>query len=307
MTNPLNVSNLEEGCMLCLNYFGIFSYPLTVDEVHQYNAFAASKNEIKNSLNRLVEQQKIFRYNSFYLLDDDKKWVEERLAGNARAMKLLEQSKKYVSNIAAFPFVKGIAISGSLSKFYAADDPDIDYFIITEANRLWISRSLLHLFKKFTFLTGHQHYYCMNYFIDTMALPILHRNQYSAIEVATLLPAYNPDLNQEFYLKNKWMHEFLPNHSGIKNFNFLLKDKNRYGKKIIERVLNIFFPGFFNTLLMKITDWKWRKKWKHAGYSEAEYNRAFQTELHISKNHPVDYEKKVLIALAKQKETGKTL
>ena len=110
-----------------------------------------------------------------------------------------------------------------MSKFYASENPDIDYFIITDPDRLWIARSLLHLFKKLTFITGHQHFYCMNYFIDTKALEITHPNLYSAIEVATLLPVYNIEMLRQFFIANAWAWEFLPNHPGMTDLGYLLK------------------------------------------------------------------------------------
>jgi hypothetical protein len=47
---------------------------------------------------------------------------------------------------------------------------------------------------------------------------------------------------------------------------------------------------------MSLTDKKWRKKWSGHNYNENDYRRSFQTEIHISKNHPADYEKKIMQA-----------
>jgi hypothetical protein len=82
------------------------------------------------------------------------------------------------------------------------------------------------------------------------------------------------------------------------NVNFLLEDKNHTFKKLLEWLIELIVPGRINQALMKLTDTKWRRKWKKAGYPEANYESAFHTTLHISKNHPDDYEKKVLKSLA---------
>jgi hypothetical protein len=87
-----------------------------------------------------------------------------------------------------FPFVRGIGISGSLSKNYADEDADIDFFIITSRNHLWIARTFLHGLKKLSFLVGKQDWYCMNYFIDEEALVIAEKNIFTATEVVTLKP-----------------------------------------------------------------------------------------------------------------------
>jgi len=296
------MANIEEACIHCLNYFGIFKYPLTVDEIHQFNTVKSSREEVKTVLARLHSKSLIFKIGDFFLTENNQDWVDERLQGNERAFRLLEKSGKYVKIIAGFPFVSAIAISGSLSKFYASEDTDIDYFIITEANRLWIARTLLHLFKKLTFITGHQHYFCMNYFVDTNALEITHPNLYSAIETVTLLPVFNTDIIKRFMKENAWTKHYLPNYSLHDNLSYLTENNKKAFKRFAEVFINLLAPQKLNRFFMKLTDKKWRRKWKGHGYSEEEYNRAFQTEISISKNHPVDYEKIVLKTLARNPE-----
>ncbi len=301
MTDSDQIS-IEEGCMQCLNYFGIFQYPLMLEEVCHYHPLPNSIDSIGNALENLLKDGRIYQLENYYSTKNDMSWLEERKKGKERALKVLAGAKKYISIVASFPFVRAVSISGSLSKLYASEEADIDYFIITEANRLWISRSLLHMFKKLSFLTGHQHYFCMNYFIDTEALTIMHRNSYSSIEMLTLLPVYNKSLNVEFLEANPWVSEFHPNHPGVSNYNYMVDTGKARGKRFFEFLINLICPKCLNRFLMSITDTKWRRKWRHAGYSEEEYNRAFQTEIHISKNHPVDYEKKVLNALKNMEE-----
>lgn len=289
--------DIRDGCLATLRYFGIFRYPLTVQEVHRFNSYRSTLQETAEALEELESEGLVFHTGFYYLTENDPGWVTERESGNVRAFALLDKTGRYASLIASCPFVRGVAISGSLSKFYASVHPDIDYFIITEAGRLWIARTLLHLFKKLTFLTGHQHFFCMNYFVDTRRLTITHQNRYSAIEVATLLPAYNLAMILEFYEMNSWIETYLPNHPGIVNRDYLVRERKRPCKHFFESLLNILFPSATNRALMKITDRKWRRKWKRQGYPEADYERAFLTELHVSKNHPEDYEKKVLSML----------
>jgi predicted nucleotidyltransferase len=110
-----------------------------------------------------------------------------------------------------FPYVRGIGISGSLSKNFADENSDIDLFIITKKNRLWIARTLMHLFKKLTFLVNKQHYYCMNYYIDEQQLEIVEKNIYTAIEVVTLIPLQGDGAFASFYSANAWTKDYLPN------------------------------------------------------------------------------------------------
>lgn len=307
MTATAKITSIEEGCVQCLHYFGIFKYPLNSTEIFHFNPVKSTLAEVEEALERLVNSGRIYKVDQFYMNEDDPARVVDRKAGNLRAKEWLSRAAPYIRVISSFPFVRAMAISGSLSKNYASEDTDIDYFIITQANRLWIARTLLHLFKKLTFVTGHQHYYCMNYFIDTEALELAQRNQYAAIELATLLPAYNRDLIREIIQKNDWLKDFLPNHPVSLKQDYLVPQRSHPVKHFWESLFNLLAPDRLNRALMKITDSKWRKKWRHANYSKEEYHQALQTEIHISKNHPDNYEKVVLDGLDEFKPGEKAI
>ena len=296
-------STVEAGITECLRYFAIFDYPLTAAEIFRFCTVKSTREEVDRALAALLEKDEIKKIDDFYMPDDKPEWVSERLDGNKRAEKLLGRSGRFVRIIASFPFVRGIAISGSLSKNYANLQADIDYFIITESDRLWISRSLLHFFKKLTFITGHQHFFCMNYFVDENELRISHPSIYSAIETVTVLPVYNLKVLQDFIEANLWTKDYQPNASESLNNQYVIKKGKQYAKRFSESLLNLIAPKKLNKFLMRITDRKWRRKWEKAGYDLNEYDKAFLTRISVSKNHPVDYEKKVLNELAPDGKT----
>ena len=294
-----NVYNKEiaKACQDCLTYFSLFKYPLNKEEIHAFNRIKCSITDVDLAIESLLVSHKIYCIKDFYMLENIPSWVDERLIGNKRALDLLARSNQFVKRIAQFPFVEAVSISGSLSKYYASKNSDIDYFIITKANRLWITRTLLHIFKKFTFINGTQHFYCMNYFIDTKAMELDDDNLYTAMELATIIPVYNYKLNTEFIEVNKWIYNYLPNNLPLNNQSYIVEVKKNILSKICSLFLNIFFPKQINKFLMRLTDAKWRYKWSKFNYSEDDYNLAFKTSVHISKNHPANYQKKILNAL----------
>lgn len=292
-----NLEDVKQGALKCLQYFGLFKHPLTPEEVFRYITVKSSHKTVQVCLNKLVTEGSAFHFAGYYSNLNEPSWILRRAEGQSRAFKLLEKTSVYVSIIASFPFVKGIAISGSLSKFYTGENGDIDYFIITDRNKLWITRTLLHLFKKFTFLTGHQHYFCMNYFVDMQALMIAHQNLYTAIEIHTMLPVYNEALIHEIKQKNSWTETFLPNDKTTSSNDYIVQERFSKLKSLSELLLRFLFPSKLNLLFMNLTKWKWKRKWRNHHYSLQDYNNAFLSTPHISKNHPVNYEKKVLSAL----------
>lgn len=254
--------------------------------------------EVNTELNKMEKAGQIFVSSyGFYSRTEQIEWSEERKKGNNRAELLLQKVPHFAKVISRFPFVKSITISGSLSKYYAGEDTDIDYFIVTEKNRLWIARTLLHFYKKFTFLIGHEHFYCMNYFIDEIALELKDKNIYAAIEIATLIPVYNTQLIQLFKQKNKWLFQFLPNETLDQDERFVLTPHREVIKNFWERTINYLPADRINHYFMRITDRKWRAKWKRKKYPMEQYDEAMFTSLHVSKNHPANFQSRVLEAL----------
>src|SRR5690606_36687941 len=121
------------------------------------------------------------------------------------------------------------------SKGIAQPHSDIDFFIITAEDRLWICRTLLHVFKKLSFLFGSQHAFCMNYFLDESHLILEEKNRFTATELMTLIPLYGHPTYQNLILRNQcWIQLHLPNQS--------LKDRTPYPEP---------HPGFAKTWVEK--------------------------------------------------------
>lgn len=172
------------------------------------------------------------------------------------------------------------------------------FFIITEYNRLWICRTLLHLFKKLTFIVRAQHRFCMNYFIDTAALSLEEQNIFTATELASMIPLHGSILYKQLNTANNWANNYFPN--GYRPFILTggIDDSKSISKSIWERFINLLNPHTVNQRLMNITDKRWKNKWARKNYPMADYSIAFKTTLHISKNHPANHQKRVLSKLA---------
>jgi hypothetical protein len=298
--------SLQQNIESTLTYFELFSYPLTATEIHRFLNFACSMSDVEDQLVLMKKNGKVVcSEQGYYSRLHQPRWSVERELGNKRAEELLKLSSRFVRVIKRFPFVEAIAISGSLSKYYADKDADIDYFIITTTNRLWIARTLLHLYKKLTFLRGHQHYYCMNYFIDQSALEIGDKNIYTAIELVTLLPVYNQEAILKLKHLNGWFAEFLPNENLNQDERFLLPMNNGFFKSFLESFINVLWAKRLNQFFMRLTDRKWRAKWKKKSFPMDTYNQALHTSLHVSKNHPDDFQFQVLNALKNNKPLTK--
>lgn len=298
-TNPINTISYSEDILSLLAYFDIFKHPLTVSDIQRMKGL--SEAIILDQLKVLVTTNICFEWQGYYGLSADiQENAQRRLVAEKNAEQYWSKVKKYSQRIANFPFVRGVAISGSLSKGVMTDDGDIDFFIITEPNKLWITRSLLILYKKIRLLNSRK-YFCLNYFVDTNNLAIIDKNIFTAVEVAHLIPVYSQDdLFDRFYDQNSWVKEFINSPAPI-TINALPSDgffsierdvKIKKSKNTKEKWLSGSFGNRLEQWSHKKTLKRWMKKFGH--FNEDKFELTMRSTTGVSKHHPQDFQSKVL-------------
>jgi hypothetical protein len=250
--------NIKRNILAALAYFDMFDYPLTYSEVYLFLENKYQQSEFNEAMLCLVGSKMVYQFDKFYSLKNDYLIIIRRNKGNAKATQLIDKAKGVGRFLIKFPFVRGVGISGSLSKNFADDKSDIDLFIITEKDRLWIARTLMHCFKKLTFLANRQHHYCMNYYVDEQQLQIAEKNIYTAIEINTLIPLEGDVVFEQFYTANTWTRSLLPNKS-LRLSSAKPLRRNIF-KRFVEGLFNNAIGDRLDNLLMKITATRWNKK-----------------------------------------------
>ncbi len=203
-------TTLGEQVIKTLLYFDIFNYPLKAQEVFNFlRVNSSSETAVVRCLNALAEKN-ISSVLAIFILQADENIIHRRIKGNAEADKFLNAAKTKASLIARFPFVRAVMASGSLSKGYMHEKSDLDFYIVTEPERLWIARTLLVMYKRIFLFNSNKHF-CVNYFIDTAHLEIEEKNLFTATELATLIPLYNVGCYSALQSSNEWVQDFFPN------------------------------------------------------------------------------------------------
>ena len=292
MDENINSVQLRSSIIRTLAYYDIFSYPLTAEEIyHNLNTNHTNLVEVNNELHLLAQKRIIFRNGNFFQLDDEIASVKRRKTGNELADKRLKTARKVSGLISRFPFIRGILLSGSISKGFMEEDSDIDYFVITHPNRVWFSRLMLMLFKK-VFLLNSKKIFCINYFVDSDNLEIEEKNIFTATEIVTLLPTFGKDIYEEFYEKNFWVRRFYPNFPK-RETNNILDRKSGMIKSFLENILGKKLGDKIDDFAMGLFD-KFNKT-KYSDYDEQEFKLAFKSSKKESKHHPKFFQKKVLV------------
>jgi hypothetical protein len=284
---------IKKDILAALTYYGLFNYPLKKGEIFIFLQQCNDMDDFETALNTLVEECIVFKIGNFYSLEDNPALAERRSRGNERAFLLLKKAEKAAAIISGFPFVKGVAVSGSLSKYFADENADVDFFIITDSNRLWIARTFLHGMKKLSFLLNKEDLFCMNYFIDESNLVIREKNIYTAIEISTVLPLRGTGIFEEFFEKNKWAKAFFPNK--FQNFSSTNEIKKNWMRVLIQRLLNNRMGDGLDNYLMKLTCRRWQTKTVQGRINSKGKPLNMDLGKHYSKPHPENFQKRLLV------------
>jgi hypothetical protein len=118
------------------------------------------------------------------------------------------KAARYGQIIASLPFVRMVAVTGSLAMNNTDEGKDIDFMIVTEPDHLWTCRALTLLVTRFAKLEGV--HLCPNYLVTTNALELEERSLYVAHELAQMVTLSGMETYAEMRRLNGWMADYLP-------------------------------------------------------------------------------------------------
>jgi hypothetical protein len=293
---------LRSSILKAIAYFDIFNYPLAFEDILNFLDTEADEYPVRRELDTLIDEGCLFRTGPFYSLQNDPTLADRRNLSHKRADALIPIAVRGARLLFQFPFVRGVFISGSLSKRCAEEKEDVDYFIVTSANRLWIARTIMHLFKKLTYLRGHQHRYCMNYYVDEEALEIREKNIFTATELVTLVAAsgnagISSDANAtiiSFFEANEWTTRFYPRYPH-RNRESMGAPRSSFLKCTCERLLDTPIGDRLDDYLRKVTARRWKKKEDRGDLNLSGFRMSLQCGKHFARPNPEIFQQKILV------------
>jgi hypothetical protein len=119
------------------------------------------------------------------------------------------RARRYAGLIWAIPFVRLIAVTGALAVDNVEPGDDIDFLIVTEPGRLWLTRGLTILLCKIARRRGQR--LCPNYLLSTRALHLEQHDLYTAHELVQMAPLHGTPVTLRLWSENRWFQDFLPN------------------------------------------------------------------------------------------------
>lgn len=212
---------MEKVILKTLAYGDIFDYPLKAYEIHKWLiGRKASLRQVESALDHLVQSGKCKAQSGYYVLPRRDGLVNRRKRRESQSTSYFKKAQVLTSLLRLIPWIKLVGISGGLAMDNAKKSDDIDLFIITSKNRIWISRILaLGLLS----LTGQRRKVgengikiagklCINILLEEDRLEQRNKDIYLAHEVLQMKPLwYRDGVYSKYLTDNEWAFKFIPN------------------------------------------------------------------------------------------------
>jgi hypothetical protein len=237
---------LGSNIIKTLVYGDLFDYPLTTNEIIQYliSNTKFSNKVVFKQLKILIDSKQVYTDGEYFFLKNRKKIVNLRKDRGEWAKNKWEIAKRTANKLKVIPTIKMIGITGALAMNNCFEKEDIDLFIITSRNSLWLTRFLIIVANPFLGVKRRKpkdvdvkNKICFNLFLDEKHLEIKPQNLYLAHEIAQVKPVYSKSgVYEKFMKKNQWVKKYLPNI--VFSHNLTIQQYNN--RSLITKLLNCF-------------------------------------------------------------------
>jgi len=256
-------NEISQSVLEAILYSDVFDFPLTAHEVHRYlPETAASREEVFQILNM---DSRFVKIGNYYTLIGREKIAGIREQRQLHSNKLMAYAWIYGRVIGTLPFIRMVAVTGSLAVRNVSKNADFDYMLVTKPGRLWTARAFVLLLNRITRLFGHT--ICPNLIVSENCLEWHPRDLYSAHEFCQMIPITGRDMYYKLMSVNPWIKGFLPN--AYLEFNSSRLENVQEPAPALQKVLEFPLRGKLGD---RIEQWEMNRKIarfsKHVGFGE---------------------------------------
>jgi hypothetical protein len=203
----------ERAFLQSVVYAALFEYPLTVSQLRE--ALIGTVADEATLLRWFAEStylQQTIEYESGYFFPRGRhELLATRSRREAISQALLQELQGPLRLITGMPFVRMVALSGSLAHRNADADADLDLFVITSPHRVWTVTVATLICAR---LMRWRRRLCLNYVVSERALWIAPADLFSANQIVHLQPLSGATTYRRFLKANRFVGRFYPNFNG---------------------------------------------------------------------------------------------
>lgn len=190
-------------------YAALFEYPLTLAQLRQTVELPLTPSRILAAYDRSPALQAIIEHrDGFFFPRGRDEFVSERHRREARSRAFLRRNRLLLGCICAMPYVRMVALSGSIAHLNLDHDGDLDLFIVTRGRRAWSVTVAVVLLAK---IMRRRRAVCANYTIADSCLVLEQQDLFTASQVIHLKPLIGRGMYEALLAENRFVYGFYPN------------------------------------------------------------------------------------------------
>jgi hypothetical protein len=225
-------------------YSSLFDYPLTLAQLRQSLIESRqTPSQILHAYDSSPALREIVEHkDGFFFPAGRRDLVDERRRREARSRAFLRRHHALLSLVCLIPYVRLVALSGSIAHLNLEGDGDLDLFIVTRGNRVWSVTVAAVLLAK---LMRRRRVVCVNFVMADSRLAIDERDLFSASQIVHLRPLIGRDVFRSFVAANPFVARFYPNFhdAGSPGLPFTRRRRLDAIKRAAEAVLALPWMG----------------------------------------------------------------
>lgn len=276
----MNKHHLNNSLLQTLAYSDIFDSPLTLSQLHTYlYKYVIDRRKLAQHVANVPFIKKIGKY---YVFASREKIVSQQLAKARESKRKMQIAKQVARVLSHIPTIQLLGVSGSVAVESASKNADIDFFIVTSKNSLWVTRFivtgvlLVMKRKRMPNTSFSPDSICTNMWMSDASLMLPKQSLFHAREIAQLHVLVNRNNTmQKFVQANAWVQEYFPNFTpvagrdqrkntvldvfvkGINFYLFILQRwymKRRQTKEVVTKNFAAFHPRDVSEIVMEVYD-----------------------------------------------------
>lgn len=243
---------LPKNILSTISYYDILNFPLTSFEIWKYLLAerGCTLGKIVEALEGNDLKNRIEEFRGFYFLEGRKDLVERRIQCDKNSAVKFEIAERAAWWLRFVPFVRMIAVTGTLAMKNCEKNSDIDFFVILQKSRIFTGRLLVtiivHLLGRRRYGNKIKNRICLNYFITTDNLEIQRQDLFASNEYSFIYPIFGHNVFQKLCRTNLvWIKKSKPNWQApdLKPARYFVdsSETSTAVQKALESLINLFW------------------------------------------------------------------
>lgn len=253
----MNQKEFDTAIQVTTHYFHVLGKPLTEIEIYQY-LFGEKAGKVSFSKFMLLfkesawVQKNLIKKRGIFVLKSEDHLVATRHERMRVSIGRFKKVKRYLWLLHSAPFVESMFLAGSVPISNSKNTSDIDFFLVTRPERIWVGRFwitiMTHVFGVRRHGKKDANRFCLNHYVTEENLYRDDHDVYSAELYSDYFPLRERDqIFDEFQKANQWTKKWFPNIPN-RHHQFFEKGNKTWFKSVLER----FFTGFIGNSIERV-------------------------------------------------------